>query len=168
MEATNRNTNDVRSLESLIRSGWFKAVHVKSKESQEMRTLLMSRAFFVTKLRDHENEIRGLLRPFGLKVGRVTAMEFEPRVRERVDGYTNLELCMSALLRSRAEVQAQLAEFHRSLLRLTANDEICRRFWTMPGLAPIKALAYKATVDETQRFRRASDVSAYLSLAPRQ
>ncbi|WP_090115367.1 IS110 family transposase [Limimaricola pyoseonensis] len=112
MVAMNRNKNDrndARSLAQLIRSGWFKAVHVKSTESQETRTLLMAREFFVNKLRDHENEIRGLLRPFGLKVGRVAARDFDTRVRELVEGYPNLELCMSALLRGRAEMQAPMA-----------------------------------------------------------
>lgn len=76
MVAMNRNKNDrndARSLAQLVRSGWFKAVHVKSRPSQELRTLLTAREFYVNKLRDHENEIRGLLRPFGLKVGKVGA-----------------------------------------------------------------------------------------------
>lgn len=134
MVAMNRNKNDrndARSLAQLIRSGWFKSVHVKSTDSQEMRTLLMSREFFVNKQRDHENEIRGLLRPFGLKVGRVATRDFDARVRQLVEGRPNLELCMSALLRGRAEMQAQLAELHRALLPLTANDELCRRFMTI-------------------------------------
>ena len=171
MVAMNRNKNDrndARSLAQLIRSGWFKSVHVKSIESQEMRTLLMSREFFVNKLRDHENEIRGLLRPFGLKVGRVTAKDFEARVRDLIDGTPNLELCMFALLRGRAEMQARLAELHRALLRLTANDELCRRFMTIPGVGPVTALAFKSTIDDPARFRRSSDVGAHLGLTPRQ
>ena len=171
MVAMNRNKNDrndARSLAQLIRSGWFKTVHVKSTESQEMRTLLMSREFFVNKLRDHENEVRGLLRPFGLKVGRVAAKDFEARVRDLVQGNPTLELCMSALLRARAEMQAQFAELHRALLRLTANDELCRRFMTIPGVGPVTALAFKSTIDDPGRFRRSSDVGAHLGLTPRQ
>ena len=57
----------------LVRSGWFKTVHVKSVTSQELRTLLTSREFLVNKLRDHENEMRGALRPFGFKVGKISA-----------------------------------------------------------------------------------------------
>jgi transposase len=68
--------NDARSIAQLVRSGWFKSVHVKSIDSQELRTLLTSREFLVNKVRDHENEIRGSLRPFGLKVGRVGSSAF--------------------------------------------------------------------------------------------
>ena len=158
MNRSKNDRNDARSLAQLIRSGWFKAVHVKSTESQEKRTLLMSREFFVNKLRDHENEIRGLLRPFGLKVCRVAARDFETRVRELVEGHPNLELCMSALLRGRTEMKTQLAELRRAPLRLTANDELCRRFMTIPGVGPVTALAFKATIDDPGRFRRWSDV----------
>lgn len=171
MVAMNRNKNDrndARSLAHLIRSGWFKAVHVKSTESQELRTLLVSREFFVNKLRDHENEIRGLLRPFGLKVGRVAVREFEARVRTLVDGIPMLELCMEALLKGRAQMQAQLAALHAALLRVTANDELCRRFMTIPGVGPVTALSFKSTIDDPARFRRSSDVGAHLGLTPRQ
>ena len=171
MVAMNRNKNDrndARSLAQLIRSGWFKSVHVKSTESQEMRTLLMSREFFVNKLRDHENEIRGLLRPFGLKVGRVTAKDFGRRVRDPVSGNPRLEVCIRALLDGRAAMMARLSVLHKELLRVTANDELCRRFMTIPGVGPVTALAFKATIDDPRRFRRSSDVGAHLGLTPRQ
>lgn len=99
MVAMNRNKNDrndARSIAHLVRSGWFKAVHVKSRQSQELRTLLTAREFCVNKLRDHENEIRGLLRPFGLKVGKVGARDFETRARELVVDAPLLELCIHA------------------------------------------------------------------------
>ena len=57
--------NDARSIAQIIRSGWFKQVHMKSAESQELQTLLTTRRFLVNKLRDHENEMRGALGPTG-------------------------------------------------------------------------------------------------------
>jgi transposase len=171
MAAMNRNKNDrndARSLAQLIRSGWFKKVHVKSAQSQELRTLLVAREFFVNKLRDHENEIRGLLRPFGLKVGRVGASAFAARVRELVEGNPRLQLCMDALLKGRTTMLAQLAALHRELLRVTANDELCRRFMTIPGVGPVTALAFKTAIDDPARFRRSNDVGAHLGLTPRQ
>jgi transposase len=134
MVAMNRNKNDrndARSIAQLVRSGWFKAVHVKSRPSQELRTLLTARAFYVNKLRDHENEIRGLLRPFGLKVCKVGARDFEARARDLVAGDPLLELCIHTLLVGRAAMKKALADLHRALLRLTENDELCRRFMTI-------------------------------------
>lgn len=144
MVAMNRNKNDcndARSIAQLIRSGLFKAVHVKAVASQELRSLLVARAFFVNELRDHENEIRGLLRPFCLKVGRVSASGFDARVRDMVRGNPQLEFCIGSLLDGRAAMMGRLSVLHKELLRVTANDELCRRFMTIPGVGPVTALA---------------------------
>ena len=59
MNRNKNDRNDARSIAHLIRSGWFKAVHVKSVASQGLRSLLAAREFFVNKLRDHENDSVG-------------------------------------------------------------------------------------------------------------
>ena len=167
--STNKNDrNDARSIARIARSGWFKTVHVKSVESQELRTLLVAREFLVNKLRDHENEIRGLLRPFGLKVGRVIPNRFEARVLELTEGSARLRVYVEALLRSRKAAMKELANLHRELLRVTRNDQLCRRFMTIPGVGPVTALAFKTTIDRPDRFAKSSTVGAHLGLTPRQ
>ena len=168
MSHNKTDRNDARSIAQLVRSGWFKSVHVKSVESQELRTLLTSREFLVNKVRDHENEVRGALRPFGLKVGRVGARAFAPRVRELVAERPHLALCMEALLTTREALVKQLAALHAVLLRTVKNDELCTRFMGIPGVGPVTALAFKTTIDRPDRFRRSADVGAHLGLAPRQ
>lgn len=110
MVAMNRKKNDrnhARLIAHLIRSGWFKAVHVKSVASQELGSLLIAREFFVNKLRDHENEV---LRHFGLKVGRVTPSGFDARVRDLISGnqWSSRDDSVPVVL-------------HKELLRVTAN-----------------------------------------------
>jgi transposase len=167
MSHNKTDRNDARSIAQLVRSGWFKTVHVKSIESQELRTLLTSREFLVNKIRDHENEIRGSLRPFGLKVGRVGSSAFASRIRELVADRPRLSLCMEALLAAREVLLAQLAKLHATLLRTVKNDELCVRFMGIPGVGPVTALAFKTMVDRPDRFRRSADVGAHLGLAPR-
>ena len=137
---------------------------MKSVDSQELRTLLTSREFLVNKLRDHENEIRGALRPFGLKVGRVGANGFAARIRELVADRPRLALCMEALLCSREVVRTQLARLHAALLRTVKNDELCVRFMGIPGVGPVTALAFKTTIDRPDRFRKSANVGAHLGL----
>jgi transposase len=168
MSMNKNDRNDARALAQVVRSGWFKVVHVKSVESQELRTLLITREFLVNKVRDHENEIRGVLRPFGLKVGRVSAGEFEGRARELCEGLPRLLMCIDALLRARDVLREQLWRLHLELLRVVRNDELCRRFMTIPGVGPVTALAFKTTIDRPERFQRSSDVGAHLGLTPRQ
>ena len=64
--------NDARGIAQLMRLGWFRPVHCKSLSAQETRSLLTARKLVQSKLRDVENSLRGILRGFGLKVGKTT------------------------------------------------------------------------------------------------
>ena len=68
--------NDARNIAQLMRLGWFRPVHCKSMEAQETRAVLSARKLLQTKLRDVENSVRGILRGFGLKVGKTTERSF--------------------------------------------------------------------------------------------
>src|SRR5262245_17008060 len=77
--------------------GWFRPVHAKSAGSQEVRALLVARKQLQHKLRDIELSLRGILRGFGLKVGKVTDKTFEARIRELVTGHPMLEQIAEAV-----------------------------------------------------------------------
>src|SRR3712207_5718527 len=66
---------DARGIAQLLRMGWFRPVHRKSPDAQEVRALLVGRKLLQAKLRDVEQSIRGILRGFGLKVGEVSKGE---------------------------------------------------------------------------------------------
>src|SRR5438105_1402264 len=68
--AVKTDRNDARAIAQAMRVGWFTAVHVKTAESQELRLLLTNRKTLLTSRVTLENEIRGTLKAFGLKVGR--------------------------------------------------------------------------------------------------
>ena len=72
--------NDARRIAELMRLGWFRPVHCKSMSAQETRAMLSARKLIQCKLRDIENSLRGLLRGFGLKVGRTTERSFAARI----------------------------------------------------------------------------------------
>jgi len=89
--------NDARAIAQVVCTGWFRAVHVKSVLSQEVRGLLGARKLLVGKVRDLDNAIRALLRGFGLKVGKVGERAFAERTRDLVEGCAALEARWSAL-----------------------------------------------------------------------
>ena len=72
--------NDARGIAQLMRLGWFRPVHCKSIAAQETRALLSARKLVQVKLHDIEMSLRGILRGFGLKVGRTTPARFEGRI----------------------------------------------------------------------------------------
>ena len=158
--------NDARGMAQLIRMGWFRPVHVKTVPAQEIRALLTGRKLLQIKLRDIELGIRGLLRGFGLKVGKVSVGKYDARIRELATGHPMLEPVAAAMLRARASLRAEYAKLHRMLLRIVRADAVCRRFMTAPGIGAVVAVSYRTAVDDPTRFHKSRDLGPYFGLTP--
>src|ERR1700719_4681353 len=105
--------NDARNIAQLMRLGWFRPVHCKSMDAQEVRAMLTARKLVQSKLLDVENCLRGILRGFGLKIGKTTRTSFASRTEELVKGHPNLEEIGRALLRARAVLLAEFSNFEK-------------------------------------------------------
>ncbi|MBM7487746.1 transposase [Bradyrhizobium sp. USDA 3686] len=159
--------NDARGIAQMMRTGWFRAVHVKSESAQTLRALLVGRKALLGKVLDMENMIRGLLRPFGLKVGEISVGRFEARVRDLLAGKKELEAIVVPLLDARNAMRLQLAKLHRLVLAAARGDEVVRRMMTVPGVGALVALTFRATVDDPSRFKKSTNVGARFGLTPR-
>ena len=126
----------------------------------KQRALLTARKLLQGKAIAIENDIRGLLRNFGLKVGVVGAAEFEQRIQELVEGLPDLGEVMEVLLEARRKLREQFTKLHRKLLAIVRDDTVCRRLMTIPGVGAVTALAYRATIDVPARFRTSKAVGA--------
>jgi transposase len=169
MQAQNMKTdrNDARAIAQMMRTGWFKAVHVKCEESQKIRAIMSSRRWLLDRRIDLDNHIRATLRTFGLKVGAVTLTNFEQRVRELIVGDGDLQACVEPLLEARRKLHEQFRVLTNMVLGLVRKDEICRRLMTCPGVGPLTALAFKTAIDDPARFRKSRQVGVHLGLVPR-
>src|ERR671930_241342 len=105
--------NDARGIAQLMRLGWFRPVHCKSIGAQEVRALLTARKLVQSKLQDVENSLRGILRGFGLKVGKTTDKSFAGRIQELVAGHPTLETIAEALLSVRGVLLRELDGFEK-------------------------------------------------------
>ena len=159
--------NDALGIAQMMRVGLFKPVHVKTPASQQRRLLLTSRKLLQRKVYDIENDLRGQLRNFGLKVGVVGAAGFEQRVRDLVMDLSFVAAVVVPLLEARSALRVQLAKLHKMLLEVVRTDPVCRRLMTAPGVGPIVALTYRACVDNPARFGRSKCVGAHYGLTPR-
>src|SRR3984885_11072400 len=74
--------NDARGMAQMMRAGLYRPVHVKTLRSQKLRMLLTHRKLLQSKAIAIDNDLRGTLRNFGLKVGMVGAARFEARIKE--------------------------------------------------------------------------------------
>ena len=156
--------NDARGIAQMMRVGLYCPVHVKTLRSQKLRTLLTHRKLLQSKAIAVENDLRGTLRNFGLKVGMVGTVRFEARVRELVADIPDLVNLVEPLLVVRRVLREQLAVLHRRLLAIVKDDEVCRRLMTIPSVGPVVALTFRATVDVPARFRKSKSVGAAFGL----
>src|SRR6516165_8151799 len=109
---------DARGIAQLMRLGWFRPVHCKSLPAQEVRALLTARKLLQMKNHDVEMSLRGVLRGFGLKVGRTTPRTFAARIRELVAGHPTLSTVAEALLAARGALFEQWQKLEKRLRSL--------------------------------------------------
>ena len=158
--------NDARGIAQMMRAGVYRSVHVKTLRSQKLRMLLTHRKLLQSKAIAIDNDLRGTLRNFGLKVGVVGTVKFEARIKELVVNLPDLAVLVEPLLVVRRVLREQLSILHRRLLAIVRDDEVCRRLMTVPGVGPVVALTYRATIDVPARFRNSKAVGAVLGLTP--
>jgi len=92
--------------------------------------------------------------------------KFEARIKELVESAPDLAVLVQPLLLVRRVVREQIGILHRRLLAIVRDDEVCKRLMTIPGVGPVVALTYRATVDVPSRFRNAKAVGAAFGLTP--
>ena len=155
--------NDARGIAQMMRAGLYRPVHVKTLRCQKLRMLLTHRKLLQSKAIAIDNDLRGTLRNFGLKVG---AVKFEARIKELVKNLPDLAELVEPLLTVRRTLREQIGILHRRLLTIVRNDDVCRRLMTVPGVGPVVALTYRATVDVPARFRNSKAVGAVFGLTP--
>jgi transposase len=158
--------NDARGIAQMMRVGLYRPVHVKTLRSQKLRVLLTHRKLLQAKAIAVENDLRATLRNFGLKVGMVGTIKFEARIKELVDNFADLAALVEPLLTVRRVLREQISILHRRVVAAVRNDEVCRRLMTVPGVGPVVALTYRATVDVPARFRKSKSVGAVFGLTP--
>jgi transposase len=159
--------NDARGIAQLMRLGWFRPVHCKSIGAQETRAVLTSRKLVQSKLQDVENHLRGILRGFGLKVGKTTKLSFARRILELVANHVSLEMIAKALLSVHAVLLREFKAFERQVRSMARQDAKARLLMSTPSVGPIVALTYASAIDDPGRFKSSKRVGAHFGLTPK-
>ena len=94
---------------------------------QKLATMLTHRKLLQSKAIAIENDLRGTLRNFGLKVGMAGTVKFETRIKELVANSPELAALVEPLLVVRRVLREQLVILHRRLLAIVRDDEVCQR-----------------------------------------
>jgi transposase len=159
--------NDARGIAQLMRLGWFRPVHCKSMGAQETRAVLTSRKLVQSKLLDVENHLRGILRGFGLKVGKTTSPSFGRRVGELVANHATLKAIAEGMLSVHAVLLREFKVFERQVRAMARQDAKARLLMSTPSVGPIVALTYASAIDDPGRFKSSKLVGAHFGLTPK-
>jgi len=159
--------NDARKIAQLMRLGWFRPVHCKSIAAQEIRAMLTARKLVQSKLLDLENSLRGILRGFGLKVGKTTRTKFSERIEELVHEHPNLQTIGQALLRVRAVLLTEFNALEKRVRAMSRLHEKARLLMSTPAVGTIISLTFACAIDDPSRFTSTKQVGPYLGLTPK-
>jgi len=159
--------NDARGIAQLMRLGWFRPVHCKSMNAQEVRAVLTARKIVQTKLLDVENSLRGILRGFGLKVGKTTGRSFAGRIQELVKGHPRLEVIGEALLSVRTVLLREFNAFEKRVRAMARSDARTKLLMSTPAVGPIVALTYASAIDDPTRFKSSKQTGPHFGLTPK-
>ncbi|MGH6914482.1 MAG: IS110 family transposase, partial [Geminicoccales bacterium] len=147
---------------------------VPIKNAQQQATLMLhrvrdqligQRTATINALRGHLAELgivaaqrQGGLRQLLAALGDLEDARIPPPAREVLD-------VLVAHLRA---LEHKIAELDRRLVALTRTDPICRALCEVPGVGPVIATAFAATVPDARAFRSGRHLAAWLGLVPRE
>jgi len=156
---------DARALAEACRSGTYRRAHRTSDERRHLRGQLAVREGLVRTRTRYISLIRSLLRREGLRVRSGSADTFLERLAE-VDLLDQLRREIKPLLAVMGPLGKQIARVDRQVAELASEDRQVRTLCTAPGVGPVTAISFVATLDRAERFRGAHQVEAYLGLVP--
>jgi transposase len=162
------DVHDAEGIAQMARTGWFKRIHMKASATHFDRAAVRIRAQLIIARTAMLNQLRGLLKLFGLRLGSARAPG--KRTERLVALYAprpDLEGLFAPLLASIEAIEVQLRTSSRILEQRAASDPVCARLMTVPGVGPITALTYTMSIEDPRRFATGEDVGAYAGLVPR-
>lgn len=168
VQVNKSDVHDAHGLAQIARTGWFKAVHMKDSQTHMDRARLKIRDQLVHAHGAMLNQMRGLLKLFGLRMGGATT----PGMRnKRLEALFQLkpqlrDIFAPAML-SLAAIEDQIKNISATVRKRAQSDAVCERLMTVPGVGPITALTYVCSIEDPTRFAHSNDAGAYAGLVPR-
>ena len=168
MQLNKTDQNDAEGLAHIMRTGWYRSVHVKSLDAHRARALLGARAQLVGMTTRLSNHIRGVLKTFGMLPGAMRGLPFDRRVETLIADRSDLALIIQPMLAAWRQLREQIASFDKAVRAMVKSDPTCRHLMSVPGIGVLSVLAYVSMVEDPARFKHSRAVGANLGLTPRQ
>jgi len=140
---------------------------VKSWEAMGVRALIGGRAQLIGISTQLSNQIRGVIKTFGLVVPKGGGRIFETNVRALLEGQGALAGIVLPLLETWRAVRVQAARLDRQLMAVVRASAACRLIMTAPGVGAVAALSYTSMIETPANFANSRAVDAFVGLTAR-
>lgn len=159
---------DAVALANALRLGFIPEVHLRSKRSRQIKSLLTSREHLVQARVDAINHIRGTLREYGITIA-AGVEHFYSDAFNKIHELESDQIKRALLLifDRVKELKNEEKFIEADLTLFTAEDEQVKKLQTIPGVGPITALMMLAVVDDINRFKSGKLFASYLGLVPK-
>ncbi|UBI77767.1 IS110 family transposase [Ensifer canadensis] len=161
------DANDADGLAQLAEAGFYKAVRVKSFDAMMTRTLVAAREQLLNISTQLGNQIRGLMKTFGLIIPKTKGRVFDGDVRKLLDGNNELAKIILPLLEAWHDIRKRAADLGRQLLIVARESEATKLLMTIPGIGAVTAVSYVTAIEDPGNFRTSRSVGAWLGLTTR-
>ena len=167
MAANKTDANDADGLAHLSEVGFFREVRVKGFDSMLARTLVAARNKLVKITTELSNQIRGLMKTFGLVVPSGKGSTFERHVRELLADQNGLAPILLPILEAWRSMRVRAVELGRQLVAGASRSEACQILMSIPGVGAITATSFATAVEDPDNFKKSRSVGAWLGLTTR-
>ena len=164
MARNKTDANDADGLAHLAEAAFYKEVRVKGYDSMLVRTLVTARTQLLKIQLQLSNQIRGLMKTFGLIVPKGTGRVFDDHVCELAASHSTLEKIILPLLAVWRELRAKAAGLTKQLVDTARQSEQCQLLTSIPGVGVVTACSFAAAVEDPKNFPRSRSVGAWLGL----
>jgi len=160
------DANDAVLLAEIARTGFCRPVSVNSEDAHKQRILVKARRLLVCQRRDIQNAIRGFLCALGIRFPKGSG-KLANRVQTALVERPDLTAMIEPLLASSEALETQIKHLDEEVIKQAKASKASQLLMTIPGVGPITALAFAATIDDATRFEKSRTVGAYLGLTSR-
>lgn len=158
---------DARALCEACRLGAYRPAHRTSERQRQIRAQLLIRSTLVRTRSKYISLIGALARREGCRIASGGSTNFIARV-EAANLPTHVVAAIAPLFESLRMLNRQIDEADALLEKIVKEDEVVKRLCTAPGVGPVTATTFAATIDDASRFGAAKQVRSYLGLVPRE
>lgn len=172
MKINKTDRNDAQGIAEVMRCGLYREVQVKSRPIREAAALFTSRKQLVGQRTQTLMSVRGILKPFGVRLGSVP--KTKSGLTSLLGQIQNFGLrpgvlfSVESLIRVVLAITESISELDKKIKEIVRKEPKAQLLMTIPGVGPVTALKYLIEIGDPKRFKSSRAVGAYLGLTPKQ